>query len=522
MPVITINERRLEAKTGDTIMTAAATAGIEIPHFCYHPELQYAGSCRMCMVEVEKSPKLVTACTTMVADGMVVRTETAKVKKAREAVLEFLLLNHPLDCPICDKAGECPLQDNYFKYSARDSRFTEKKWHKAKRKDLGPTIVHDEERCILCTRCVRFMESYAKSPQLIVARRGAKNVLTTYPGAPLDDPYSLNTVDICPVGALTSKDFRFRCRAWFLKSAKSVCPFCATGCGTVIQHRDGTIYRVLPDGPENINGRFMCDHGRLGYRMVHSEKRAWKPSFAEAKNSGRFMETTYEKAFAAIARNVNAAVANKGAAGVAALISPYLSVEEAFLVLRWLVESGHPDVSLLDYSAGFDGFDRHDAILVSKDKSPNSAGVAEVMKKLGGSFVPFETIEKRVAGGKIDALLFFGPSCGTSAFFESRRATFEKCRFTASITTHFEGIAAASDAVLPLLTWAESTGRFMNKSGILQKYGPAVLPACRETMGNIEVIEGLMTAMGHKTHHSSANSVFEQMIGRYKTFAIKP
>jgi len=516
MPIITIDGKEIDARASDTIITAAAGAGIEIPHFCYHPELQYAGSCRMCMVEVEKSPKLLTACTTMVADGMVVRTGTPKVKKAREAVLEFLLLNHPLDCPICDKAGECPLQNNYFKYSAKDSRFSEIKWRKNKRVDLGPTIVHDQERCILCTRCVRFMDGYAKSPQLVVARRGSKNTLTTYPGAPLDSPYSLNTVDICPVGALTSKDFRFRCRTWFLKSAKSICPFCATGCGTIVQYKDDVIYRVLPAGPKDINGVFMCDQGRLGYAAINSAKRVKIPSFAESKNARRYMETTYEKAFAAVARNVKAAIGNKGAAAVAAVVSPYLSLEEAFLVLRWLSEAGHSNVALLDYTEGFDDFKCSDDILISKDKSPNRNGILEIMNRLSGSFVPFDSIAKGVAAARIESLLFFGPSGGCSPFFERHRETFEKCRFTASLTTHFENIAEVSDVAIPFLMWAESSGRFVNARGTIQKYSPVIKPANGEIMNNIEAIEGLLTTLGHKTHHSSPNSVFEQMIGKYK------
>ena len=214
MAKITIDGKQFEADGKRTIIEAARENGIEIPHFCWHPKLSVAGNCRMCLVEVEKLPKLVIACATQIADGMVVHTANPNVIKAREAVMEFLLINHPLDCPICDEAGECKLQDYAYQYSRGYSRFDEDKVHKPKRVELGPHVMLDTERCIMCSRCIRFCDEIAKKPQLTFTQRGTHVELTTFPGEQLDNPYSMNVIDICPVGALTSRDFRFKARVW--------------------------------------------------------------------------------------------------------------------------------------------------------------------------------------------------------------------------------------------------------------------------------------------------------------------
>ena len=512
MAKMQIDDIEIEIRPGDTIIKAAARANIEIPHFCYHPELQYAGSCRMCLVEVEKSPKLVTACSTIAADGMVVRTKNERVKKARAAVLEFLLINHPLDCPICDKAGECPLQDNYFKYSGKDSRYREKKWNKAKRVDLGPTIIHDQERCILCTRCVRFMESVAKSPQLVVARRGHKNVLTTYPGSQLESPYSLNTVDMCPVGALTSKDFRFKCRAWYLKSAKSVCAFCSTGCNIIVQHKDNYIHRILPDKNNDINGSFMCDYGRLYRKFIHSENRIYYPAVRE---NNQLREETYLKAIENAAARINAVIKKEGIASVGVIISPYLSIEETYVMARWLADGlNTPYLSVIGYENGFDDFKISDNYLISGDKSPNKAGVGEILKQFKRSAVPVEQLAKLAESGRLKCLIFIGPSIGHNELFKSYEDSFKKCELKISAATHDENFAAASDILIPFRMWLEDGGHFVNKNGVLQCYKPAVGVKNPEVRENVETLCALASGTGAKLHFSSAAQVFEQIISR--------
>lgn len=537
MPEITINGKKIIAPPGDTILTAAKRAGIEIPHFCYHPELQYAGSCRMCLVELEKSPKLVTSCNTPVSEGMVIHTDTERVKKARAAVLEFLLINHPLDCPICDKAGECPLQDNYFKYSARESRYEEEKWHKNKKVDLGPLIVHDEERCILCTRCVRFMQDIAKSPQLVVIKRGSKNTLTTYPGALLDNPYSLNTVDICPVGALTSKDFRFKCRAWYLKSSESVCPFCETGCSTIIEYKDNTLHRILPLKNEKVNGSFICDYGRLFRKYINAKNRISLPLAKSHKKDTTCVTTgeSFDKIFAAISARVSALNKNNGGGSgkskngngenlrreTGVILSPYLSVEEAYLALKFFGESGvSADIAVIDCGEGFDGFIISDDYLISKDKSPNKAGISLLSDKMKIKFIGADTLASNAATKKYRTIILIGPPFGVSDYYKKHGKSIDICDFVISLTTHLGGMADISDFIIPLALWAESNGHFVNKNNIIQKYGAAVKPPMPDSGAdhNIKTLCRLASCFNIKAEYDSAAGVFNEIKTRFKLF----
>src|SRR5271157_856312 len=277
-----------------TMLQACALAGVDVPHYCYHPKLPVAGNCRMCLVEfgtpaigpdrkpifnpdgtpkIAKSPRPAVACATPVSPGMEIYTNTPAVKQMREGVLEFLLINHPLDCPICDQAGECKLQEYSVQYGQAESRFAETKVHKPKRVELGPRIILDDERCILCTRCIRFTRDVAGDDALGIINRGSYSVLTAYPGRVFDNNYTLNTVDLCPVGALTSKDFRFQMRVWFLKETKSLCTSCATGCNIVVGSREETVYRYEPRENDAVNSCWMCDYGRLNYKWIAREDR---------------------------------------------------------------------------------------------------------------------------------------------------------------------------------------------------------------------------------------------------------
>ncbi len=247
------------------IIEAAKSLGIEIPHFCYHKYLKISGSCRMCMVEIDGNPKLQLSCSTEIQDGMKIQTKSEKVIKARKGVLEFLLLNHPLDCPVCDKSGECDLQNYYFEFSTEESRLNIEKWHKNKNKDLGGEIILDQERCILCSRCVRFMDEHAENSLLGIFGRGSNSELDIFPGKEFINHYSMNTIDLCPVGALTAKDFRFKKRVWYLDKKTSVCPHCATGCTIEIETERDKIYRIKPTDNPEINKTFMCNYGRLAY-----------------------------------------------------------------------------------------------------------------------------------------------------------------------------------------------------------------------------------------------------------------
>src|SRR5688500_10366196 len=282
-----------------TMIQACNAVKVDVPHYCYHPKLPVAGNCRMCLVEfgtpamgpdrkpllnpdgtpkIAKSPRPAIACATPVSPGMEIYTNTPGVTDMRKSVLEFLLINHPLDCPICDQAGECKLQEYSVDYGQSQSRFVEQKVHKPKRVDLGPRIVLDDERCILCTRCIRFTRDIAGDDALGIVNRGSYNVLTAYPGKAFDNNYTLNTVDICPVGALTSKDFRFKMRVWFLRETKSICTSCGTGCNIIMGSREGIIHRYEPRENADVNARWMCDYRRLNHKAMtradrHSEVR---------------------------------------------------------------------------------------------------------------------------------------------------------------------------------------------------------------------------------------------------------
>ena len=277
-----------------TMIQACELAKTDVPHYCYHPKLPIAGNCRMCLVEfgtpalgpdrkpilnpdgtakIVKSPRPAIACATPVSPGMEIYSNTPGVKQMREGVLEFLLINHPLDCPICDQAGECKLQEYSVDYGQSASRFVEPKVHKPKSVDLGPRIMLDDERCILCSRCIRFTKDIVGDDALGIVNRGSYNTLAAYPGKAFDNNYTLNTVDICPVGALTSKDFRFQMRVWFLKETKSICTSCATGCNILIGSREEKIYRYTPRENDAVNGPWMCDAGRLNYKWIGREDR---------------------------------------------------------------------------------------------------------------------------------------------------------------------------------------------------------------------------------------------------------
>src|SRR5690349_10612544 len=269
-----IDGQTVSVKKGTNVLEAARELGINISYFCYHPGLSSPAVCRQCLVEVKGQPKLLPSCYTPVSEGMDVLTDSDKAQVARQQMLEFTLVNHPVDCPICDKAGECTLQKLYMEWDGADSRTDVEKVHKPKAVDLGPTIVLDAERCILCTRCIRVCDEVAGEHQLEMAWRGDHEVLSVAPGKRLDNPYSLNTVDVCPVGALTSKDFRFRMRVWELYTVPSVCPGCATGCNVEVHHHQGEVWRLVPRENEDVNKYWMCDEGRTTYKELRKARMA--------------------------------------------------------------------------------------------------------------------------------------------------------------------------------------------------------------------------------------------------------
>ncbi len=323
---LTIEGRPVSVAPGTSILEAAKTAGVLIPHYCYHPGLPVAGVCRMCLVEVEKMPKLAPACATAVAEGQVVHVHSEPARKAREGVLEFLLINHPLDCPICDQAGECELQDYTFAEGPKESRLRDpKRFNPAE--DFGGDVLYVTNRCILCTRCVRFMDTIAQEPVLNVSERGDRAVIGKFEGQDLTHPWAANVVDLCPVGALVSKDFLNKARAWDLDRAASVCPNCTQGCNAMLETRDNTVVRMRPRSNEEVNQFYLCDEGRLDYRWINRTDRLEVP---HVRRDGRWGAVDWDVALEAAAALV------RGRA-VHVVASPMLS-NEALYMLRRLVE----------------------------------------------------------------------------------------------------------------------------------------------------------------------------------------
>ena len=319
MPQIIIDGRIIEAAPGKTIIEAALDNGITIPHFCWHPALSVAGNCRMCLVNVGSHkkdvdgslmysddgvptvnwmPKMQIACATPVSDGMFVDTSGPKTVDAQNAIMEFLLINHPLDCPICDEAGQCKLQEYAFVHSTGQSRFDEEKVHKEKRVEFGPNVMFDGERCIQCSRCIRFADEVAKQPSLSFVQRGDKVTIRTFPGTTFDSPYSMNVIDICPVGALTSIDFRFKARVWEMSFTDSICPGCARGCNIKVGVMDNQVLRVEPRTNMHVNTYWMCDHGRLSTPVLVNENRLSGP---QIRTQGVLTDATWEEAIDAVA-----------------------------------------------------------------------------------------------------------------------------------------------------------------------------------------------------------------------------
>jgi NADH-quinone oxidoreductase subunit G len=326
---LTIEGRQVSVPAGTSILEAAKTAGVLIPHYCYHPGLPVAGVCRMCLVEVEKSSKLAPACATAVAEGQVVHVHSEKALEARKGVLEFLLLNHPLDCPICDQAGECELQD----YTYREGR-AEGRSHEPKRfnpvEDFGGDVVYVTNRCILCTRCVRFMDDVAHEPVLNVSERGDRAVIGKFEGQDLTHPWAGNVIELCPVGALLSKDFLNKARAWELDRTPSICPNCTQGCNAILETRDNVVVRMRPRSNLEVNQYFLCDAGRLDYRWLNRTDRVEAPL---VRRGDRLVAADWEDALRAAALHLNGKRAF-------VLASPKLSNESLWLLSRLVHRTG--------------------------------------------------------------------------------------------------------------------------------------------------------------------------------------
>jgi NADH-quinone oxidoreductase subunit G len=467
MPNLTINGRSIEFKPGETIIRAALAQGIDIPYYCWHPRLSIAANCRMCLVEVEKAPKLLPACEVQCKDGMVVQTQSPKVVEARAAVMEFLLINHPIDCPICDQAGECKLQDYYMKHDRSGTRFTEVKVPKEKTKVLGPTVILDEERCINCTRCVRFMKEIAHNPQLGQFDRGDRTVIGTFPGQPLDDPYSANVADICPVGALTNLDFRFKCRSWFLTHTDSVCPGCARGCSITVDHYENMVQRLVPRDNDYVNQGWMCDPGRDTYKRIHDPETQIKEPHAVVDH--KLVPITWEKARQRMTELLGAFVGETdGTLGLA--LSSQLTTEGVTAFVELAEQILQVDTYAILGRADWPG----DEFLRVPDQNPNRAGAELVLEAYSIFDDGADLLLKGLESGRVTTLIMVGTDYPNPD--QRWKSALDRARAVVAFSSNWDESARLADLVIPLASYAEQDGTFVNVQGRMQRINRALRP----------------------------------------------
>jgi NADH-quinone oxidoreductase subunit G len=507
MPTLEIDGQSVTVEDGLNVVQAAERLGIEIPHYCYHPGLSVAGNCRMCLVEVEKMPKLQIACNTRATEGLVVRTRTERVVRARQAVLEFLLINHPIDCPICDQAGECKLQDYYMDYDRQPSRVpVEHKVRKGKAKPIGPLVMLDQERCILCTRCTRFLDEVTKTSELGVFERGDHCQIDLFPGRALDNPYAGNVVDICPVGALTNRAFRFRARVWYLDHTASVCPSCATGCNIDIHHRGGEILRFRPRRNDAVNRFWMCDEGRMSFPRFQGEGRLLTPA---TRDGERWLVRSWPEIGDGVHQRWRQLAAAHGSAALAGVISAQATTEEMFLFTRLVREQLGGRVvgfSSSPPNASRDGF------LIDADKNPNTAG----LRALGIGTEELEDVLRDATAGHLKALLLWRTDFTASRGAEWVDALGEHVEYLVVADAHRHGTAEVADVLLPLSMFAETDGTFLNRGQRLQRIRPAFAPP-GEARPGWRVLSELSVRAGGTEWHAAA-AVFAELAATLPAF----
>ncbi|HWY77905.1 MAG TPA: molybdopterin-dependent oxidoreductase [Verrucomicrobiae bacterium] len=500
-----------------TMIQACTLAKVDVPHYCYHPRLPVAGNCRMCLVEfgtpalgpdrkpltnpdgalrISKSPRPAIACATPISAGMEIYTNTPGVKQMREGVLEFLLINHPLDCPICDQAGECKLQEYSVDYGQAASRFVEEKVHKPKHVDLGPRIVLDDERCILCTRCIRFTRDIVGDDALGIVNRGSHNSLTAYPGKAFDNNYTLNTADICPVGALTTKDFRFQMRVWFLKETKSICTSCATGCSIVIGSREEKIYRFEPRENDAVNACWMCDYGRLNYKWIGGENRLTEVRVGKSRST-----------WMAALREISEKLGKATPGSVAIIASARQTNEELFLLAKLARKFNALTDSVPRIKEG-------DRLLLSADRNPNSNGakLMGISPSQMGSVLP--KIAEGVRSGAIKTLIVFGEDvtkCGIGADLLGKLDTLIVSDILPNPTTEL------AHYLLPGCAHAEKRGSFTNCKGRAQKFMKAVEPK-GDARPEWEFLHELAYQVTGQDGFVSIEGLFNLMAGELQAF----
>ncbi len=510
---VQIDGNWIQVPRGTRMIEACKIAEKEVPHYCYHPKLTSPGNCRMCLVqmgmpprpapgeaptfgndgfqEIGWMPRPVIACANTVAENMGIRTAGDLVEKTREGVMEFLLINHPLDCPICDQAGECSLQEFSVEHGRGQSRFVENKVKKPKNVDIGPRINLDDERCIMCSRCIRFMDEVADDPVLGFSERGTHTTVTCHPDRKLDSNYGMNTVDLCPVGALTSKDFRFQMRVWFLKETPSIDVNCGTACNTTVWTRGDKVYRVTPRRNDDVNSEWMPDSHRLSFHETQGDDRLTDPMI---KTDGKHEVTDWTTAIEASADALKQFESNE----IAIIASARMTNEELFLTQGLADTLGTSNVAIVERMGKADGK------LISADRNPNTNGAKLI---LGDSISKPNKIKSGLQNGAIKAVVVLGEDLFEAAGFTHDELAGAELILSSHILAN--KTAHVSDIVLPGASFAEKRGSMINVTGRLQRLNQAIQP-----MGNAkedwEIIRDLILAIsGEKNDMFMIEDVFK-------------
>jgi NADH-quinone oxidoreductase subunit G len=479
MPKITVDGVSIEAKDKQMILQACNDAGIPLPQYCYHPGLSIPASCRICLVDVEGIPKLVPSCQTPIRDGMVVHSKSTKAIANQKQVMEYLLINHPLDCPVCDQAGECYLQDYSYGYGRSESRFEEDKIKQPK-KDVGQNVMLYSDRCIMCTRCVRFTREISGTGELYVDGRGHREEIDIFPGHPLDNKLAGNVVDLCPVGALLDKDFLFKQRVWLLKSAPSISPVDSGGENIYLNYNDGVIFRIKPRYNAEVNGWWISDDTRYSYKPVHSDDRLF---MAKKTQYGAQVETGYPAAVEQAATDLKGLVAANGAGSLYAVLSPMMACEEAYL-LGTLIRQWDPQALLVLGPVPTTGQNEtfknsltgKQTFEIQAEKVPNKNGVNRVLAMLGG---PTATFDELLAGAKDPRFAKLKGGWIVGGYLSNWvtgpvLAALKGYKVVQDILP--TSLSEKADVLLPSAAWAEKDGSWENYAGRLQPFTAGIAP----------------------------------------------
>ena len=478
MAVVHVNGKAVDIGNDRlNVIQAADRAGVFVPHYCWHPALSVVASCRMCLVEVGEmkdgktvmQPKVVPGCQTPVKDGMVIVTDSPKAKNAQAATLEGLLLNHPLDCPVCDKAGECKLQDFSFKYGKAESRMIDEKNQPPNKPNISSKITLFTDRCIMCTRCVRFTREIAGTAELQVVSRGHHSEIDVFPGRPLENKLSGNVVDLCPVGALGSKDFLYKQRVWYLKSYPSVCAGCSTGCSVEIDTNKDIVYRLRPRYNPQAQGHFMCDEGRWGYHYTNSHERLGRPM---VRTSQGLKPIPWKEMNNEIAKSLEQVQSGS----VVALFSPFLTVEEAYLFATYLQSLSLPNLTLASGPIPIVGTDdtypknwkgepvQPVKFTIRAEKAPNRRGVEEVLKHFQSTLHKIHDLSSMTP----DLLWVTSGYPHWEWVKDEISSLAARSKKVILQDIFFSDVSKVASLILPAATWAEKEGTFVNYSGLAQ------------------------------------------------------